>query len=114
MKINFRYCLIAFVLFSLVSCQTVTISPKGRSHVYSNYPDFERSYPFFLFGLAGEHYVNVQKICRDKAVKQMQTQKTFLDGFLGGLTLGIYTPKTARVWCEEKSLDTEKSMETEI
>ena len=116
MKAQLTFSLFILILFSTVSCQTVTVSPKGSSHVYSTQPDFERSYNFFLFGIVGDHSVNVQKICKNKSVKQMQTQDTFLNGFLGIITLGIYTPRTARVWCENKNSDSLKlnSMESGI
>jgi hypothetical protein len=30
----------------------------------------------------------------------MQSQQTFVDGLLGLVTLGIYSPQTAKVWCK--------------
>ena len=96
-----KACLYCFCIF-LVSCQTVTISPQGRSFVYSSNPVYKSSLHFFLAGIVGEYSINVEDICGERAVEQMQTQSTFLDGFLYVLTLGIYTPKTVRVWCGKK------------
>lgn len=101
MKILFAFKVLIF-LFFLASCQTVTISPKGRSLVYSGLPSYERSHNFFFWGLMGDHSINIQRVCEDRSVKQMQTQQTFLNGFVSILTLGIYTPRTARVWCGKK------------
>lgn len=91
-----------FVVFLLFfnSCQTVTISPKGKKFVVSSTPDYERSQHFFLYGIIGQRIVNTAQICRGRAVRQMQTQQTFLDSLLASVTSGIYTPRTARVWCE--------------
>ena len=107
MKFYFRYFFIVLTVFFLMSCQTVTISPKGKTHVYSGYPHFERSYNFFFWGLVGEYSINIEKVCKNRPVKQMQTQQTFLNGFLGVITLGIYSPRTARIWCEKKKKETE-------
>ncbi len=32
-------------------------------------------------------------------VAMVQSHVTFLDGFLGAITFGIYTPRSARVYC---------------
>lgn len=59
----------------------------------------EESKSFFFWGLAGEHSIDVNGVCQGKPAQQMQTQTTFLDGLLGGITLGIYAPRSAKVWC---------------
>ncbi len=83
----------------LTACNTVTIRPKGGPKLATQ-PTYEASRPFFLFGLVGQEHVNVTQVCSGKSPMQMQTQSTFLDSFLGIVTLGIYTPKTAKVWCD--------------
>ena len=93
----FLFCL--FILFT--SCQTVTISPEGKKNIVSSNPTYERSQNFFLFGLIGENVINIEEICRERSVRQMQTQQTFVNGLVSGVTLGIYTPRTAKVWCEK-------------
>lgn len=88
-------------LFLISSCQTVTISPDGKKTTLSSTPTYERSHNFFLWGLVGESNINVEEICTERSVKQMQTQQTFVNGLLSKITLGIYTPRTAKVWCEK-------------
>lgn len=83
---------------ALVSCATATIRPNGGPGI-SNPPTFSQTEPFFFWGLKGEHTVNVAEICQARGVEQMQTQQTFMNGFLTVITLGIYAPKTAKVWC---------------
>jgi len=83
----YNLALIAFLLMFLTACQTVTISPEGHSSRISASPDYSQSKSFFLFGLIGEQEVDVIEICGSKKVVQMQTQFTFLDGFLGLLPL---------------------------
>ncbi|MBC6414945.1 MAG: Bor family protein [Bdellovibrionales bacterium] len=96
------------VLFLLSSCQTVTIS-KGKRLGDGNWhqqrtislkPDYEKSHSFFLGGLVGEGLVYTNRICPSKEIRQIQTQFTFLDRFLHVITLGIYSPRTSKVWCK--------------
>lgn len=97
--IRFTLLILSFVL---ISCQTVTISPKGKTFRYSNTPDYEKPQNFFLLGLIGEAYIDTNKICGDKPVTQMQTKQSFEDGLLAIVTLGIFTRRTASVWCKNK------------
>lgn len=84
---------------ALAGCATVTITPHGESKLASS-PTYESKKAFFLFGLIGERHVDVQDICQSRSVRQMQTVDTFSDRLLTFVTLGIYTPRTARVWCD--------------
>jgi len=95
---------IAAAVVGITSCSTVTIRPDGKNQVLSNNPNYEESQSYFLWGLAGENFVDVVEICEGKEVIQMQSQFTFVDQLLGGITLGLYSPKTAKVWCGEKSV----------
>ncbi len=81
------------------ACSTATIRPQGGERI-SGDPNYEESKSYFFWGLSGEHDINVAEICKDKGVEQMQSQFTFLDGVKTVFTLGIYSPKTAKVWCK--------------
>jgi hypothetical protein len=93
-----KYLLSAILLSFFVGCATATIRPDGGPKNSAG-AQYESSETFFIFGLVGEANIDVKDICGSKKVEQMQTQATFMNSFLGALTLGIYTPKTARVWC---------------
>jgi hypothetical protein len=82
----------------LTACATVTVRPEGGPKT-SDKPDYQASKNYFFWGLAGEHTIDVQAACAGRDVEQFQSQSTFVNGLLGGLTLGIYAPKTAKVWC---------------
>ena len=84
--------------FLLAGCATVTIRPDGGAKT-SGKPDYQKSKNYFFWGLAGEHTIAVASVCDNKGVEQVQSQYTFMNGFLGVITLGIYAPKTAKVWC---------------
>ena len=81
------------------ACSTVTIRDQGMQKLSSE-PTWEKSEPFFFWGLAGTANVNVEDICNHRNPAQLQTQRTFVDSLLGIITLGIYSPRSAKVWCE--------------
>ena len=71
------------------SKQTGSSSTKGNHH------------PSFLcFWNWAEETVDAAKICGGaENVVKTETQQTFVNGLLGFITLGIYTPLEARVYC---------------
>jgi hypothetical protein len=89
---------VALSVILATGCSTVTISRKGTGRVSSD-PTWEASKPFFLGGLIGQSDIDVNQICGKRGVRQMQTQDTFLDSFLTIITIAIYAPRTAKVWC---------------
>ena len=68
--------------------QTGSSSTKGNHH------------PSFLFQM-GRRNCRCSQNFRGKAenVVKTETQQTFVNGLLGFITLGIYTPLEARVYC---------------
>jgi hypothetical protein len=84
---------------ALTGCSTMTIQPSEQIK-RSSMPTFEKTIPFYFWGLKGEDRVNVKAVCGDKKPVQMQTQMTLENGLLTFITLGIYAPHTAKVWCE--------------
>lgn len=89
-------------LLSLAACSSVTIQPEKISKL-STQPTYQDSRPFFLWGLVGDERVDVKQVCGSSKVLQMQSQATFTDGLLGGITLGIYAPHTVKVWCDNQA-----------
>ncbi|MEL6179910.1 MAG: hypothetical protein AAFS10_13210, partial [Myxococcota bacterium] len=52
----------------------------------------------FIFGLAGTSEINVNEMCPN-GVKRIENVRTFGNGCLGLVTIGIYTPHTSRITC---------------
>ena len=96
---TFKHALVLGLAITASACSTVTIHPKSTATIVSP-PNYEESESFYFVGLVGERHVNVTEICGDKEVTQMQSQQTFTNGFIGVITLGIYTPHTVKVWCK--------------
>ena len=96
-----RQLVIALMLIQLSACATVTITDRGDPS-FKYRPHYKESRHFFLWGLIGEHTINTQQICREKPVVQMQTRFEPMDVLFATLTLGLYLPRTAMVWCERE------------
>ena len=88
------------VTLLIAGCHNITIRPEGVAKRVDR-PDFEESKDFWVFGLVNEHSVDVRPICGSRKLAQMQAQSTFIDSLIGVVTLGIYTPRSVRVWCQE-------------
>ena len=57
---------------------------------------------FFVSELGRKKTVDAAKICGGaENVVKTETQQTFVNGLLGFITLGIYTPLEARVYCSQ-------------
>lgn len=52
----------------------------------------------YLFGLVPATTINTAAQC-PTGVAVVETQQTFVNGLVGVLTLGIYTPQTVRITC---------------
>jgi hypothetical protein len=55
---------------------------------------------FFVNGIGQEHTIDAAKICGGaNKVVRTEVQESGMDVFLRIVTLGIYTPREARVYC---------------
>ena len=74
------------------SKQTGSSSTKGNHH-----PSFLRFWNW------AEEKLSMQPkfVAAQKNVVKTETQQTFVNGLLGFITLGIYTPLEARVYCSQ-------------
>ena len=92
--------LLIVLVLSISACSSVTIRTDNQKKIRQA-PTYEKRFHYYWWGLKGDHKVNVRLACQGKEVKQMQSVYTFGDSVLGLITLGIYSPRTARVWCAE-------------
>ena len=55
---------------------------------------------FFVSGIGQSKQIDAAQVCggADKVVRT-EVQQTFVNGLLGFVTFGIYTPREARVYC---------------
>ena len=83
----------------LSACSSVTIRTDDQPKSHSS-PTFQKTYTYWWWYAKGEHDVNVREVCKGQPVEQMQAVNTVTDSLAFIFTLGIYSPRTARVWCK--------------
>ena len=97
MKMLIKYC--AGLLITGCAQQTFTVQNKtGSSSTKGNH------HPSFLrFWNWAEENCRWHKFAGAENVVKTETQQTFVNGLLGFITLGIYTPLEAHVYCSQYS-----------
>ena len=76
-----------------VQNKPAAVAPRKPSPIISS---------FLELGRRGKKTVDAAKICGGaENVVKTETQQTFVNGLLGFITLGIYTPLEARVYCSQ-------------
>lgn len=98
---GFKLIIIALLTVLLNACSSVTMRPYGGEKDTSK-PTYQSSKDYYWWGLKNEYEINTTDICQGRRVMQMQSVSTLSDWLLQTLTLGIYFPRTAKVWCEER------------
>ena len=95
-RLLWALCLTCF----LSACSSVTVRPYGGDKDTSP-PDYQDSKAFYILAIFGDHEVNTSLICSDRRVMQLQAVTSLSDWLVSLVTLFVYTPRTAKVWCEE-------------
>ncbi len=79
-------------------CAAQTFEINGSSGVE---PTKQSSQTFFISGLGQEQVTDAAKVCGGvENIIKVESQHTFVNGLVGFLTLGIYTPRDAKVYCK--------------
>lgn len=94
------FAVIAVASLVLAGCANTRFNVGGEVGANST-PKYEERQNYFVSGIGQRQTVDAAKICggADK-VAATAKELTFMDGLLGLLTIGIYTPETARVYCK--------------
>lgn len=90
--------LLTFAL--LHGCASQTYLVNGDTS--TKHADSEQTQHFFVSGIGQGKTTDAAKICggADKIIK-VESKEEPLDIFLGVITAGIYTPRTAKVYCKK-------------
>ena len=91
MKNTTRYC--AGLLITGCAQQTFTVQNKPAAVA----PKEAITHHFFVSGIGQKKTVDAAKICGGAENVVKRNRQTFVNGLLGFITLGIYTPLEARV-----------------
>ena len=94
---KFFAALLAVSTLALSACSTQTAYVNGTVGKLS----YEESQTFFISGIGQEKTVDAVKVCgNSKNIAKVESEWTGKNILLGVLTFGIYTPRTARVYCQ--------------
>ena len=77
--------------------QTFTVQNKPAAVA----PKETITHHFFVSGIGQKKTVDAAKFVAAQKMLLKQKQQTFVNGLLGFITLGIYTPLEARVYCSQ-------------
>ena len=77
--------------------QTFTVQNKPAAVA----PKETITHHFFVSGIGQKKTVDAAKFVAAQKMLKTETQQTFVNGLLGFITLGIYTPLEARVYCSQ-------------
>lgn len=93
-----KVCIVAFLALMASGCaqQSFKINkkPVADTEIYTHH--------FFVSGIGQKKIIDAAEVCggADKVVNT-EVQHTFVNGLLGMVTFGIYTPREARVYCSK-------------
>lgn len=97
MKTVNRSVLIVAIAIVLYGCSAQTFNINGAT---GETPTSQHSQHFFISGIGQEKITDAARICGGvENIIKVEAQQTFLNGLLGFLTFGIYTPRDAKVYC---------------
>ena len=77
--------------------QTFEINPGGSA---SSVPTKEQEQKFFMRGIGQTESIDAAKVCGSSSkIVKVEATYTATDGLFEFLTIGIYSPRAARVYC---------------
>ena len=94
--------IISLVVISSCATQTFVINSKVKREVPAGNPHFSKSSHFFISGVGQSMVLNASEFCKESdGVAFVESKQSFVQGLLGGITYGIYTPRTMNIYCNK-------------
>jgi hypothetical protein len=91
-----RLLLVGLLVLAQAACYHATVRNVGPSPGGLTYNKWSHSW---IYGLVPPADVDAAATCGDREPAVVETQLTFVNGLVGALTFGIYTPMTITVQC---------------
>ena len=96
---KFKSIAVATLTLSMLSgcaTQSLLLRPSQNAN-----PTAEKAQTFYISGLGQQRVMNAAEVCNGQAnVARVESVQTPRDILLSLVTLGIYTPRTAKVYCQ--------------
>jgi len=88
---------LGLLLVALTGCSTQSFTMNTGAEPT---PTKEVMQPFFVSGLGQTQEIDAAEICDGvENVAKVESHMSFMNGLLGTLTSGVYTPRQAKVYC---------------
>jgi hypothetical protein len=97
-----RISLISLVFGAVTACHTQRIYTNDKAqYEYKAGTVHKGTSSFFVGGIGQTDKIDAVKICgKEENIQAVESTLPFLDGFIGAITLGIYTPREYTVYCK--------------
>lgn len=97
-----KLAMIAAVAALATGCATQTAYVNGSTVANTPAtPTYNQSQKFWVGGIGQERVVNAAEVCAGAhKVAKVESKQEAKDVLFGAVTLGIYTPRTAKVYCK--------------
>jgi hypothetical protein len=92
--------LILTTVFTLSGCATQRIYLGGES---TKDPEVSKSQAIWLGGIGQTKDIDADAICGELGVQKIETIQSFTDTLLGTISIGFYTPRTVKVYCNKSA-----------
>ncbi len=96
---NIKQSICIIAVATLVNgCAAQTFNINGNT---GEVPTDQKSQHFFISGIGQEKITDAAELCGGaENIIKVETQHTFINGLLGLITFGIYTPRDSKVYCK--------------
>ncbi|MDE0518655.1 MAG: hypothetical protein OXH36_03740 [Bdellovibrionales bacterium] len=79
-----------------LSCVSVRIELEPHSKKSTSFNHYSH---YMFFGLTGNDSLNIKQACMEGKPVYIQNYFTFEDFLFAISTIGLYSPKSTRIWC---------------
>lgn len=81
-----------------ISCSHVNVEmASGKKNTTTSFTHYSH---YLLYGLIGLDTLDASKLCHNQNLVRFENYFTMEDVLFMLTTLGLYTPKSTKVWCE--------------
>ena len=92
-------CISAIAALSACSTQNFEINPNPT---VMEQPSYEATNHFVFWGIGQVQTMHPGEACGPEGVNRIETKRTFINGVLSTLTLGLYAPRDYAVYCNNQ------------
>ena len=92
------FCVLTIIGLSACSTQRFNINPNPIS---TEMPSYEGTNHFLFWGIKQIQTMNPGVACGPQGVNRVEVEETFFNGLLRTVTLGIYSPRSYAVYCND-------------